>query len=174
MSLLGTLHGDLVFKRRTRVLSARLVDLLPHGATVLDVGCGDGMIAKMIGERRPDLTVSGTDIVVRSNVHIPITKFDGQKLLYEDQSTEVVMFIDFLHHTENHEVLLQEARRVARKAIVLKDHTCDGLLARPTLRFMDWVGNAPHGVPLPYNYWSERRWREAIARLNLEPSAIHQ
>ncbi len=170
MSLLGTLHGDLVFKRRTRVLSACLVDLLPHGATVLDVGCGDGLIDKLIGERRPDLTISGTDIVVRSKVHIPITKFDGQKLLYEDQSMDVVMFVDVLHHTEDPEVLLQEARRVARKAIVLKDHTCDGLLARPTLRFMDWVGNAPHGVPLPYNYWPERRWREAFARLNLQPS----
>ncbi len=32
MSLLGTLHGDLVFKRGTRVLSARLVDLRCYGA----------------------------------------------------------------------------------------------------------------------------------------------
>jgi methylase of polypeptide subunit release factors len=66
MSLLGTLHGDLVFKRGTRVLSARLVDLLPHGATVLDAGCGDGLIDKLIGERRPDLPISGTDIDVHN------------------------------------------------------------------------------------------------------------
>jgi len=27
-----------------------------------------------------------------------------------------------------------------------------------TLRFMDWVGNAPHGVVLPYNYQSSGQW----------------
>ena len=43
------------------------------------------------------------------------------------------------------------------------------MLAGPTLRFMDWVGNAPHGVALPYNYWPERRWREAFGRLGLKP-----
>lgn len=45
-----------------------------------------------------------------------------------------------------------------------------GLLAGPTLRFMDWVGNAPHGIPLPYNYWPERRWHEAFARRDLTPA----
>lgn len=65
---------------------------------------------------------------------------------------------------------LSGARRVARQTVVLKDHTRDGLLAGPTLRFMDWVGNAPHGIPLPYNYWPERRWREAFARLGLTPA----
>jgi hypothetical protein len=31
-------------------------------------------------------------------------------------------------------------------------------------RFMA-VGNAHHNVALPYNYWSERQWREAFAEL---------
>jgi hypothetical protein len=43
----------------------------------------------------------------------------------------------------------------------------DGLLAYARLRFMDWVGNARHGVVLPYNYWPERRWRDAFADLRL-------
>jgi hypothetical protein len=32
---------------------------------------------------------------------------------------------------------------------------------------MDWVGNAHHGVVLPYNYWPEKRWRDAFADLGL-------
>jgi len=62
---------------------------------------------------------------------------------------------------------LREAKRVARRAIVLKDHTADGALADLILRFMDWVGNAHHNVILPYNYWSEQRWRTAFAELGL-------
>jgi hypothetical protein len=64
-------------------------------------------------------------------------------------------------------ILLSEAARVARRAIVIKDHLADGILAVPTLRFMDRVGNARHGVALPYNYWCHERWLDAFQRLGL-------
>jgi hypothetical protein len=65
-------------------------------------------------------------------------------------------------------VLLREATRVARKSVVIKDHNLEGVLAEPTLRTMDWIGNARHGVSLPYNYWTKRRWLDAINELGLE------
>ena len=170
MSPLARRHDRFVFQRRVRVLGTALADLLDDGARVLDIGCGDGFIDKQIGKARPDLTISGIDVLLRPDTHIPVELFDGTTIPYGDASVDVVMFVDVLHHTDDPEVLLREARRVARRAIVLKDHTRDGLLAGPTLRFMDWVGNAPHGVALPYNYWPERRWREAFERLGLSPA----
>ena len=35
---------------------------------------------------------------------------------------------------------------------------------------MDYVGNAHHGVVLPYNYWPEQQWRAAFATLGWRPS----
>ena len=169
MTAIGALHQDLVFDRRVQVLSAALCALMPQGATVLDIGCGSGMIARMIGEQRPDLSISGIDVLVRPETHIPVEAFDGRRIPRPDGDVDVVMFVDVLHHTDDPELLLRQAARVARQAIVLKDHTKDGLLAGPTLRFMDWVGNAHHGVRLPYNYWPERRWRSAFQRLELRP-----
>ena len=64
-------------------------------------------------------------------------------------------------------VLLREAVRVSRGFLVIKDHTADGLLARPTLRFMDRVCNARHGVALPFNYWTRQRWLEAFQAMGL-------
>jgi SAM-dependent methyltransferase len=165
--LVGALHAPLVFDRRTRVLSGHLAAMLPREASVLDVGCGDGTISAMIGEQRPDVTIRGVDVLLRPQTHIPVELFDGKVLPAADKSVDAVMFVDVLHHTEDPMVLLREAARVARRQVLIKDHTMDGPLAGTRLRFMDWVGNAPHGVVLPYNYWPEARWRQGFAALGL-------
>lgn len=167
MDIIGKAHERYVFERRIDVLSERLASLLPEAASVLDVGCGDGRIDALIGQRRPDTSLRGIDVLVRPTTFIPVAAFDGRRIPFDDDSFDVVMFVDVLHHTDDPEALLLEARRVSRKAIVIKDHCRDGLLAGSTLRVMDWVGNARHGVVLPYNYWPERRWREAFGRLGL-------
>ena len=167
MTLTGSLHEKLVFGRRTQALAGHLEALLPEGAHVLDVGCGDGTIDRLILQDRPDLRVEGIDILVRPETHIPVTRYDGETIPFADKSVDVVQFVDVLHHTNNQEQLLAEAARVARKAVILKDHLSENSLDFQTLRFMDWVGNRHHGVVLPYNYWSEARWREAFARCGL-------
>ncbi|MHA1599581.1 MAG: class I SAM-dependent methyltransferase [Alphaproteobacteria bacterium] len=169
MNLLGQLHGSLVFDRRTRILAARLAEMLPTGASVLDVGCGDGSIDRLVGEFRPDVAITGIDVMIRPTTQTHVRPFDGKTIPYDDNSFDVVMFVDVLHHTDDPEILLREARRVARQSVVLKDHTRDGILAGPVLRFMDWVGNAPHGIVLPYNYWPEQRWHQAFAHIGLRP-----
>lgn len=163
MSLFAQTHNSLVFKRRTRVLSEKLAALMPDNARLLDIGCGDGTINKLISQFRPDLTISGTDLIVRPETHIPVEQFDGITLPYGDNSVDTTLFVDVLHHTDDPEILLKEAARVSRRYVIIKDHRRDGFLAGPTLRFMDWVGKKPHGIPLPYNYWSEEQWRAAFS-----------
>ena len=167
MSLMERLHGHYVHSRRVRVLCDHLSQLIPSNGRVLDVGCGDGLLASLILERRRDAKISGIDVLVREKTKIPVTGFNGSTIPFPDKSFDVVMFVDVLHHTADPKLLLSEAKRVAAKAILIKDHRLNGFLARPTLRMMDWVSNAPHGVVLPYNYWSHQRWQEAFASLDL-------
>ncbi|MDB5366925.1 MAG: methylase involved in ubiquinone/menaquinone biosynthesis [Rhodospirillales bacterium] len=169
--MLRELHGSLVFGRRIRILAGQLAELLPRNASVLDVGCGDGSIDALILQQRPDLEIVGVDVLRRPHTHIPVELFNGSTLPFEDRSFDTVMFVDVLHHTDDPSRLLREAARVSRHSVVLKDHLRDGLLAGPTLRFMDWVGNAPHGVVLPYNYWPLQRWRAAFETLALKTVA---
>jgi SAM-dependent methyltransferase len=165
--VLDTVHGNWVHGRRVTVLSRHLAELMPEQARVLDVGCGDGLIGSLVGQLRTDVEVSGIDIGVREATHIPVREFDGRTIPLEDGEADVVMLVDVLHHADDPHALLGEAARVAGRAIVLKDVTPLGRLSEPTLRFMDWVGNARHGVPLPYLFWSQEEWRRAFAHLGL-------
>jgi SAM-dependent methyltransferase len=167
MSITELIHDRYVHTRRVRVLGDHFAPLLPQGASVLDVGCGDGLLARRLLEVRPDLQVKGIDTMVRPEVQVPVEPFDGRTIPGDDASVDVVLFVDVLHHTEDPMILLREAARVARQAIVIKDHSRDGLLAGPTLRFMDDVGNTHHGVARLYNYWPKRRWLDAFNNLDL-------
>jgi SAM-dependent methyltransferase len=167
MSLIESLHTGYVHRRRVDVLARHLARLLPRDASVLDVGCGDGRLAGQISKIRCDMDISGIDVLCRPETQIPVREFDGATIPYPDKSFEAVLFVDVLHHTVDPMILLREARRVARTAIVIKDHSLCGLLALPTLRFMDEVGNRRHGVALPYNYWTPKQWQRAVQELGL-------
>jgi len=174
--IVDALHRRFVFGRRVRILADRIAPLLPKDSTILDVGCGDGRVAESVMHRRPDVRTTGVDVLARRHARINVQLFDGAHLPFGDGAFDVAMFVDVLHHTDDPTVLLREAHRVA-KYVILKDHTLRGVGARATLAAMDWIGNAHHGVRLPYNYWTDERWREAFVDVGLEivhwESALH-
>jgi SAM-dependent methyltransferase len=162
------LHGLLVRSSRAEVLAQHFAELIPQDATsVLDVGCGDGLIDREILARRSNLAIEGTDLYPRPEALIPVRPFDGQTLPYPDQSFDAVIFIDVLHHALDPTSLLREAARVARRSVVIKDHFAEGLVARTTLRFMDLVGNAGYSFAWYADYWPQARWLETFKELNL-------
>lgn len=165
--LLNRVHDSAVFGRRVKVLSGALAAAIPGGGTVLDLGCGDGQVAAGLMALRPDLVVQGVDVLLRPVTHIPVTLYDGAMLPFADGSFDYVTIVDVLHHTDDPAAVLAEARRVARRGVVVKDHLREGLLAGPTLRLMDWVGNRGHDVRLPYNYLDSGQWAAAFAEAGL-------
>jgi len=167
VSLLDRFHEFGVLSRRAERLASLLAQVIPPNSSVLDVGSGDGRIDVLLLKQRADLKVQGVEVTTRTQTEFPVTYFDGASLPFERQSFDIVMFVDVLHHTADPMVLLREAVRVARKGIVLKDHVLQGVLSGTRLRFMDYVGNARHGVALPFNYWTLEQWSEAEAQLGL-------
>ncbi|MCC0023357.1 MAG: methyltransferase domain-containing protein [Hyphomicrobiaceae bacterium] len=168
MAALNAVHEKFIFNRRIHVLPRLLAEALPpENGSVLDVGCGDGQVALNLMELRPGLKVTGVDVMVRRQTHIPVVEYDGSHLPFEDKAFEYATIVDVLHHTENPTEVLREVARVVRKAIVIKDHLREGLLAGPTLRAMDWVGNRGHDVVLPYNYLRQAEWNAAFAASGL-------
>lgn len=169
LGVIGQLHAAAIMQRRVRVLASRLASLIPPDAAVLDVGSGDGQVSHAVMRLRPDVTIRGVDVLVRPHTAIPTERFDGKRLPVADGGVDVVMTVDVLHHTDDPVTLLREGARAARRAVVVKDHLRDGRWAGATLRAMDWVGNASHGVRLPYNYLSRHEWDDAFRSAALHP-----
>ena len=168
LATVGALH-EKVFRHRVRVLAEQLAPHLPSGH-VLDVGCGAGDVAKALLALRPDVTIEGYDILERPRAEIPVTRFDGRRLPVPDGAAAAVLLVDVLHHADDAAALLAECARAA-PVVVVKDHLMRTWLDGRILAFMDWVGNAPHGVDLPYRFFSPASWSDAVSRAGLTETA---
>lgn len=101
-----------------------IADLVPQGARVLDLGCGDGALLDHL-QRHRGCTGYGVEIddvnvlaCVRRGVDVIQLNLDEGLALFEDQSFDVVLQIDTLPHLRNAEVMLRETARVGRSGIV--------------------------------------------------------
>lgn len=162
----GNIHGRVVHDRRIAVLAGHISRLLSPHTKLLDIGCGDGRLAALLTERIPQLEAEGVELLPREDSAIPCRVFDGLHLPFPNNSFDCCLFVDVLHHTTKPLPLLQEACRVS-DSIIIKDHLAESALDHKILRFMDWVGNRPHGVVLPYAYLSSAQWSALYAQLGL-------
>jgi ubiquinone/menaquinone biosynthesis C-methylase UbiE len=89
-------------------------------------------------------------------------------LPFPDGAFDSCLFVDVLHHTTDVTQLLREATRVSRSVVLVKDHLSENFFDHAVLSCMDWVGNRPHGVVLPYNYQSRRQWEQHFAACGLQ------
>ena len=102
-------------------LVARLV---PEGARVLDLGCGDGALLDLL-QRERGCTGYGIELAdenvlacVKRGVNVIQLNLDEGLSMFDDDSFDVVLQIDTLQHLRNAEVMLRETARVGRLGIV--------------------------------------------------------
>lgn len=170
MQLIKKLH-DPILSRRKEKLTEGIRSILPTGTSkIADIGCGDGEIGCRLS-KDSGATVEGWDIHPREQCHIPHHIFDGKSLPLEDNSVDVTLLIDVLHHDNNPQIILKEAARVAKFGVIIKDHLCENQFDHSRLSFMDWVGNRHYGVRLPYNYLSQRQWNELFENCGLKKTS---
>lgn len=151
-----------------------IAQLVPEGAHVLDLGCGDGaLLQHLITTRR--CTGYGIEIdddnvlaCVRRGVNVlQLNLHEGLKA-FRDQSFDVVLQIDTLQHLRNAEVMLRETARVGRVGIVAFPN-----FAHWPNRLSIARGRMPVTKRLPYQWYDTPNIRvgtfkdfEALARKN--------
>ena len=106
--------------RRAEVKRKRLLPFLTYGKSILEVGSGNGALAKLLGQEGMKLsTLDIEDKCLFDDVKVQV--YDGQKLPFNDRQFDVCQLITMLHHTSNAEELIREAKRVSDRVIVMED-----------------------------------------------------
>ena len=101
-----------------------LAQLVPEGARVLDLGCGDGaMLAHLQATRGCSgygIEIDDANVLacVQRGVNVIQLNLDEGLAMFDDASFDVVLQIDTLQHLRNAEVMLRETARVGRMGIV--------------------------------------------------------
>jgi methionine biosynthesis protein MetW len=101
-----------------------LAQLVPLGARVLDLGCGDGAMLAHLQTTRGcsgyGIEIDDANVLacVQRGVNVIQLNLDEGLAMFDDASFEVVLQIDTLQHLRNAEVMLRETARVGRIGIV--------------------------------------------------------
>jgi SAM-dependent methyltransferase len=117
---------------------------------------------------RPGVVVEGLERAVRGSEPIKVHAYDGVSMPLGSGAYDVVIVADVLHHESDPDRLMRECARVAKRAVIVKDHQVKGLLAQQRISFMDWAANAPYGVPCLYRYNTPQEWDGFPAKFGLK------
>ena len=107
-----------------QVTMEAIARLVPTGARVLDLGCGDGELLAYLRHTRGcdgyGIEIADANVLacVQRGVNVIQLNLDEGLALFDDASFDVVLQIDTLQHLRNTEVMLRETARVGRIGIV--------------------------------------------------------
>jgi SAM-dependent methyltransferase len=162
--VLGEVHNTLVYTRRIRAIAEAVAPLLPPGV-LLDVGCGNGSMGRLLTDLRKDIWVVGLEVLARPRGPAALVLYDGERFPFAPQAFSSVLLADILHHAQEPAAVVRESQRVCHGAILVKDHFCENGWERLVLQVMDWTANAFHGVGSNYRYFRRRDWESLVKAL---------
>lgn len=152
-------------QKKTRYLVGLIKPMLEGGKTVLDLGCGSGEVSKALGDL--GYLVTSVDVVDKVKVEgVKVVVYDGKKIPFEDNKFDVLLLITVLHHVAGFEDLLQEAKRVAKKIIIVED-VYENWWDRLNIWFWDSVLNLEF-FGHPHNNQDDKGWKKSFEKLGFK------
>ncbi len=165
----GTITG---YRGRTYALVKAAIGALGPVASAIDVGAGDGWYARSLMDDGVVARCTPVDVTRRAGTVLEPLLYDGRRLPFDDRSTDLVYAVDVVHHADVPADLLKEMARVARRWIVLKDHTYVTASGRMALALLDELGNRRFGIPSPGRYQRAWEWLPILRDAGFEPRGI--
>jgi SAM-dependent methyltransferase len=167
VALTWTYHS-LSVRRDTRHTVGLVSPHVVRGATVLDVGCGEGYVAAELSRSGAALTL--VDIVDIRRVRAgEFRRFDGHHLPFRDHTFDLVMLNFVLHHVPDDRKigLLREAARVSRDKLFILEDTPRNLIDRVLNRRHGERFRTRIGSRAPFGFLTHGEWEWLFRGLGL-------
>jgi SAM-dependent methyltransferase len=156
-----------------------------QGQTLLDIGCGNGLISEMCLQHFSEVQLLDVMKYVSPEVKLPFLRYrEGQKLPVERQY-DTVLLLTVLHHSKNPLTLLKKAWKATGKRLIIIEsifgvhgksatgkYKLAGFVEREQIAyavFVDWLYNRVlhDKIPVPYNFTTPQKWKETFSRLDM-------
>ena len=142
---------------------------LPDAKSLLDVGCGEGYVMNHIEETKLFKRLEGVDVSeeiiekARSLYpHLNLKAASAHSLPYSEKKFDVICMCEVLEHLEDYEKAIHEAKRVARKYVIIS------VPVEPMWRIFNIMrgkyifsgGNTPGHV----QHWGKREFKKLLEK----------
>ncbi len=121
---------------RPKILHERINPYLSGSGSLLHIRCGNGKVAETFAESR---RVELVDTVDCNETPLPFKIYDGTALPFADKSFDTSLMINVLSHSKNPAESLQEAIRVTKNRIIVKETVYLNDPQHCFCKFMDWL-----------------------------------
>lgn len=154
-------------KNRAARIALQMKDFIRKGERVLDIGLGNGYVAKQIRDHFK-VYMEGVDIIDYNETGIKNTMYDGLNLPFKDKSFDCSIILQTLHHCTDQIQVLKEAKRVSRKRIIIMEDVYNNKFEKLMTFLHDYISNKRKGVDCPYYFHNKAEWNAIFKKLGLK------
>ncbi|HWY50887.1 MAG TPA: methyltransferase domain-containing protein [Chthoniobacterales bacterium] len=165
----------LAIAQRSEIIFQEVEPLLV-GSSLLDIGCGNGLIAQSARKHFQEILLVDVVNYLLPSIDLPFAKYDDGQPLPTERKFDTVLLLTVLHHSFDPLLLLRAAWRAVGKRLLiiesvfgasddhlaeqyaLAGHSEDTQLAYAV--YVDWLYNRVlhDDIAVPYNFTRPDRW----------------